>query len=76
MDHQAPRETRAALGHQGRKALEGSLGSRECQGLRERRVTPAKYVQRCLKGSRISWDSLENQVLKGNQVILLQPGKA
>lgn len=76
MVHQALRETRAALGLQERKAPEGSPGSRECQGLRERRVTPVKCVQRCLKGSRISWDSLENQVLKGNQVILLQPGRA
>lgn len=38
------------------------------------RVTPVKCVQRCLKGSRILWDSLENQVLKESQVILLQPG--
>lgn len=76
MAHQALRETRAALGHQERKALEGSLGSQECRGLRERRVTPVKCVQRCLKGSRTLWDSLENQVLKGSQAILLQLGRA
>lgn len=38
------------------------------------RVTPVKCVQRCLKGSRTLWDSLENQVLKGSQAILLQLG--
>lgn len=76
MAHQAQRETREALGHLERKAPEGSLASQECQGLRERRVTPVKCVQRCLKGSRILWDSLESQVLKESQVILLQPGMA
>lgn len=76
MAHQAQRETRAALGHPERKALEGSLASRECQELRERRVTPVKCVQRCLKGSRILLDSLENQVLKESQAILVQPGRA
>lgn len=76
MAHQAPRETRAALGSQERKALEGSLGSQECQGLKERRVTPVKCAQHCPKGSRISWGSLESQGLKGSQGILLQPGRA
>lgn len=38
------------------------------------RVTPVKCVQRCPKGSRTLWGSLESQGLKANQVILLQPG--
>lgn len=76
MAHQALREKRAALEYQERKAQEGSRGNQECQGLRERRVTPVKCAQRCLKGPRILWGSLENQGLKGNQVILLQPGRA
>lgn len=76
MAHQALKEQRAALEYQERKAQEGSRGSQECPGLRERRVSPAKCAQRCPKGSRILWGSLESQGLKENQVILLQPGRA
>lgn len=76
MAQQALKEKRAALEYQERKAQEGSRGSQECPGQRERRVTPAKCAQRCPKGSRISWGSLENQGLKENQVILLRPGRA
>lgn len=76
MAHQALKEKRAALEYRERKAQEGSRGSQECPGRRERRVTPAKYAQRCPKGSRISWGSLENQGLKENRVILHQPGRA
>lgn len=71
--HQALRETRAAPEHQERTVLVGNLGSQGCQGRKERRVTPVKYAQRCLKGSRTLWGSLESQGLKGNQVIPHQP---
>lgn len=37
------------------------------------RVTPVKCAQRCLKGSRTSWGSLESQGPRGNRVILHQP---
>lgn len=76
MAHQALKEQRAALEYQERKAQEGSRGSQEYPGLREKRVTPVKCVQRCPKGSRTLWGSLESQGLKENQVILLQPGRA
>lgn len=76
MVHQAQKEQRAALEYQEGKAQEGSRGSQEYPGLRERRVTPVKCVQRCPKGSRTLWGSLESQGLKENQVTLLQPGRA
>lgn len=39
-------------------------------------MTPVKCAQRCLKGSRTSWASLESQAPRGNRVILHQPGRS
>lgn len=39
-------------------------------------MTPVKCAQRCLKGSRTSWGSLESQGPRENRVILHQPGRA
>lgn len=37
-------------------------------------MTPAKCAQRCLKGSRTLWGSLESQGPRENRVFLHQPG--
>lgn len=38
-------------------------------------MIPVKCAQLCLKGSRTWWGSLESQGLRGNRVILHQPGR-